>query len=380
MRILFLIHAIGVSGGAENNLLDLLPELKRQGIYCELICVCPPKKKAVLKAYCDQITEKGIKSTLFTASSKIAFVFAAHKVARYMRSNDFHIINSHLINSDLIAVLVKKLYFKKLIILSTKHGYEEEYLVQYGLGNKKIRQNLYYYITKMVMRGIDHNLTISNAVAEMYYHLRLGKSKMKYIHHGISPLPMNVKQVYVEGDPKIIIVGRLSEMKGHTYLINALPTVIKQFPQLKLLVLGEGALQENLKNLAKSLNVHKHIEFVGFVTPAAYIPQCEVVVLPSLFEPFGLVYIESFASKIPVVAFDTQAANEIIEDNKTGILVHKIDAEALAEKIIYLLKSPEIRKKIIENAYNKYLTYYTAERMAKETVEWYKSVLSNVEK
>src|SRR4029077_10988312 len=109
--------------------------------------------------------------------------------------------------------------------------------------------------------------------------------------------------------------------------------------------------------------------------PGTYTWQCQLMILPSLFESFGLVYIESFALKIPVVAFDVEAGNQIIEDNETGILVTTKDSNELAEKIIYLLESPEERKRIIENAYAKYITYYNVERMAKETAEWYHSVL-----
>lgn len=375
MRILHLIYTTGIYG-AEKYLQTLLPELKKYDITCELMFICPKKNVSSIQKYCDEMNEKEIKTTLLPTTSQMSVLLTARTIFCYLKSNNIQIIHSHLFSADLIAVLIKKNYFKKLIVLSTKHGYEEEYLVHYGLGNKKIRRNFYYYITRWVIKRIDHNLAISNAVAEMYYHLRLTESKMKYVHHGISRRPLNIEQIYVEGDPKIIIIGRLSQMKGHEYLIKALPIIIQKFPQLKLIVLGEGALKEKLKDLAKSLNVYKHIEFAGFGDPGAYIPQCKVMVLPSLFEPFGLVYIESFASKIPVVAFDTQAANEIIEDKETGILVHRIDAKALSDKIIYLLDSPEIRNKIVENAYSKYLTYYTAGRMAKETSEWYKSVLS----
>lgn len=374
MRILHLIYTSGIYG-AEKYLHTLLPELKKYDIESHLLFICPKNSISSLQEYCDEMNEAGIKTTLLPTTSQMSFLLTARIIFRYLKSNNIQIVHSHLFSADFIAVFIKKLYFKKLIILSTKHGYEETYLVKYGLGNKKIPQNIYYHISRAVNNRIDYSFAVSRAISNMYELLKQGKSKMKYIHHGISPLPLYIKQAFVEGTPKLIIVGRLSEMKGHEYLINALPKVIKQFPQLKLIVLGEGALKEKLKNLAKSLTVQNHIEFVGFAAPGAYIPQCEVMVLPSLFEPFGLVYIESFASKIPVIAFDTQAANEIIEDNETGILVHKIEAEALAEKIIYLLKSPEIRKKIIENAYNKYVTYYIAGRMARETSEWYQSVL-----
>lgn len=374
MRILHLIYSSGIYG-AEKHLLDLLPGLKKYNIDCELLFICPEESIASLQKYCDEMNGQGIKTTLLPEKSK-NFVFqTVKKISRYLKSNHIQIVHSHLFSADLIAVLVKKIYFKNLVILSTKHGYEEKYLVQYGLGNKKIRYNFYYFISRAVIKRIDHNLAVSRALSEMYYSLKLQKNKMKYIHHGINLETYNEKKVQLKGEPKIIMVGRLCQIKGHTYLIQALPEIIKRFPELKLFLIGDGPLKDELINQATSLNVVNHIEFVGFAEPKTYSSQCQLMVLPSLFESFGLVYIESFALRIPVIAFDVEAGNQIIENNVTGILVPKGDIKILAEKIIYLLQFPVERNRIIENAYNKYLAYYNVERMAKETAEWYYSVL-----
>jgi glycosyltransferase involved in cell wall biosynthesis len=364
----------GVSG-AEKYLLDLLPALKKLGINCELICICPKENRISLLEYCSEMERNGIKTTLLTTASKISYINIAGKIAGYIKSNNIQAVHSHLFSADLITVLVKKIYFKHLITLSTKHGYEEEYLIQYGLGNKKIRHNLYYYITKYLINNTTHNLAVSHSLSRLYFHLRLGKKEMPYIHHGINVQPAVGKSIFINGNPKILMVGRLSVIKGHTYLIQALPEIIKKFPSIKVILVGDGPLKNDLINEATALQVIDHIKFAGFAKPGDYSQECQVMVLPSLFESFGLVYIESFALKIPVIAFDAEAGNEIIENNKTGILVPKKDIKALAEKIIYLLESPAESHRIVENAYNKYLTYYNAERMAKQTLEWYQSVL-----
>lgn len=373
MTILHLLYTQGVAG-AEKHLLDLLPELKKHDIDCELLCISSPKAVTRINEYCDQMSRKGIKTTLIIAKSKLSFLSVAKQISKYLKWHQIRIVHSHLFNADLIAVLVKKFYLKKLIILSTKHGYEEKYQLQIGLGNKKIRYNAYYFISRWMIKQIDHNLAVSHAISDLYYHLKFDKRRMKYVHHGID-IPLNGKRKPLKGNPKILIVGRLVQIKGHIYLIQALPAIIKRFPELKLIIAGEGPIKNQLVTQANNLNVLDHIEFVGFAAPQNYSSQCELAVLPSLFESFGLVYIESFALKIPVIAFDTQAANEIIEHNKTGILVKKEDVQALAEKIIYLLESPEERKRIAENAYQRFETYYNVGRMAKETVEWYHAVL-----
>jgi glycosyltransferase involved in cell wall biosynthesis len=365
--------------GAEKHLLDLLPELKKHDINCELLCISSPKSAASLEEYCAEMNRKGVKTTLITPKSKISFLSAAKKISQYLKLNKIHIVHSHLFNADLIAILIKKIYFKKLIVLSTKHGYEEKYLLQIGLGNRKIRYNVYYFISKWVIKQINHNLAVSRAISDVYYHLKFGKHRMKYVHHGIGVPSINEKRKPLNGNPKILMVGRLMQIKGHIYLIQALPEVIKKFPELKLILAGDGPIKDDLITISKNLDVLDHIEFVGFAAPQLYVSQCQLMVLPSLFESFGLVYIESFALKIPVIAFDAEAGNQIIENNETGILVLKRDSKALAEKIIFLLESPEERKRIAENAYKRFQTYYNVERMAKETIEWYRSILNQEE-
>ncbi|MBK7124096.1 MAG: glycosyltransferase [Chitinophagaceae bacterium] len=131
-------------------------------------------------------------------------------------------------------------------------------------------------------------------------------------------------------------------------------------PGTKLLVLGEGSEKDNCMQQVARLGLQNHVAFLGFKThPYSYISHSDVIILPSLFEPFGLVYIEALALKVPVVAFNTPAANEIIENNETGLLVDKGDHKALAEKIIYLLSNPAERNNIAERAYAKYKSHFT---------------------
>lgn len=374
LRILHLIYSSGIYG-AEKHLLDLLPALRRLNIHCELLFICPEKNAPELEEYCSHLDQLGVKATLATVTSKMSLFKVAWKISRYLKANNIPVVHSHLFSADLIAVSIKKFFSKDLVILSTKHGYEEEYLVQYGLGNKGIRYNLYYFLSRFIIKNIDHNVAVSDALANMYVALKLQNKKMQVIPHGIALSTGKKPQIKLYGAPRILMVGRLSEIKGHIYLIKALPDIVAIFPALKVYLLGEGELKAALQAEAKQHNVLSHLEFVGFDDPKGYASQCDVMVLPSLFESFGLVYIESFALQIPVIAFDVEAGNQIIENGETGILVPTRDSKILAEKIIYLLSSPDERNRLTESAYKKYLAYFTVERMADDTAVWYQSIL-----
>ncbi len=375
--MLKILHLIYTSGpfGAEKHLLQLLPELKKHDINCEVIFICPQKNIPEFKEYCKEMNELGIKITLLPVSSKLSLFARAYTVYKYLKNNQISFLHSHLFTADFIAVLIKKLYLPRVVLFSTKHGYEEEYLHQFGLGNQKIKYNFYYFIARLITKRIDHNVAVSKTLSQLYSYLNLVKCDMKYINHGIKPKSPDGNEISLPGHPKIMIVGRLSEIKGHTYLLKAMPQVIAKFPKIKLYILGIGPLRDKLYQEAKKLSILDHVEFAGLANPANYAKQCQVMVLPSLFESFGLVYIESFALKIPVISFDTVNGNCIIEDKKTGFLVPKEDVKSLALKIIFVLSEPEISKEVVETAYDKFITEYTVEKMSRETASWYRGII-----
>lgn len=376
MKILHLIYTHGVAG-AEKYLLDLLPGLKQYGIQCDVICVCPHAHQSKVQLYCNRLTEKGI-ATQLLPTSRINLLGVAKKINHYCQTNGIRIIHSHLFNSDVLAVAVKLFFNKKILLLSTKHGYKESYFIDNADSIGKINYNLYYFVTKFVIGRIDKNITISKAVADLYYNLKLTPQKMYFIHHGISVDKKIIKEKGVQyrvSTPQLIIAGRLTEIKGHAYLFDAMPEIIKAFPAMQLLVMGEGIEQEALEKKAAALGVQKHISFTGFQNnPYSYIEESDIIVLPSLYEPFGLVYIESFALKTPVIAFDVQACNEIIVHNENGILVPVKDSKRLASSIISLLHNPVERERLADNGYEKYVSYYNTERMIKDTAVFYKKI------
>lgn len=376
MKILHLIYTHGISG-AEKYLKHLLPGLKAYGIDCDLLVVCPKKASATLAGYCNELNGLGIKTTLLL-TSRAEILFTAKKVNSYLKEHKINILHAHLLNSDLIAALVKSFFYPGLFLISSKHGYQEKVLQQYEDGMQLRPNDLYYHITRYTLRKIDQNLAVSNGIAELFVNIGLAKTKYPFIHHGIAVDPFDQEAYRDEckkADPQLIIVGRIELFKGHRFLIDALPAVIDAFPGTKLLVLGEGSEKDNCMQQAAALGVQGQVEFLGFKPhPYSYISHSDIIILPSLFEPFGLVYIEAFALKTPVVAFNTPAANEIIENKETGLLVDKGDHKALAEKIIYLLRNPEERKKIAEKAHKKYLDNFTTTVMIEKTAAWYRAL------
>ncbi len=378
MKILHLIYSEQVAG-AEKYLLNLLPGLQTEGIDCDLICVSPAKHKYKFIALCDELNKKGVKTTLMTGG-KFNFLSVAKRVSEYLKKNNINYLHTHLFKSDLLAVMLKKIFNKKIFLISTKHGYQEKYLSDYAVKKKKISYNTYYFISKYLAHHINEHVTISKAMSDLYFDLKIIPRRMKYIYHGINvavPFSTGHREEFRIARPQLVIAGRVEEIKGHKYLFDAMPAIIDKFPDVKLLVIGNGTQKEFLLSKTASLGIEKNISFLGFLeNPYPYIAHSDIIVLPSLFEPFGLVYIEAFALKTPVIAFDVPASNEIIRDDETGLLVPLANSEILAEKIIYLLQNPEERNRLAEKGYAAYTGYYNTNRMVKDTADWYRSIIS----
>lgn len=382
MKIAQLIYTNGIAG-AEKYLMHLLPPLKQYEIDCHLILICSAGAQKQLSTYCERMNQAGIPATLFV-TSRIGFLQTAGKINRYLKTHNIHYLHSHLLNTDVLATLVKFCFNRKILLISTKHGYQESILkkvkdvADVSLIKKMASKQLYYYVTRFIVKRANYNYAVSKAIARLYYNLGLSKQEMPFIHHGITitqPLQTAEACTYRLAPRQLVIVGRLEEYKGHRYLLEAMPLVINKFTDCKLLVIGIGAEQKILQDLVKTLKIDEHVLFMGFQTdPYSYVKNSDVVILPSLFEPFGLVYIEAFALQTPVIAFDTAAGNEIMENNTTALLVPAADSKSLADKIIYLLENPAAARAITERAFIKYKEKFSTETMVKATASFYHKI------
>lgn len=380
MKIAHLIYTEGVSG-AEKHLKHLLPGLKAHDIFCEVIIVCPSFCLNSLQKFAEELQQLKIPTYIIVANRGVA-LSTLKKIYKYLKEKEISVLHSHLLRSDLLATFVKIFFLKKLFIFSTKHGYKESILMDHLNGLKKIKRNLVYLITLFTLNYINQNISISKYISRFYIDLGLTKRYFPVIYHGLNmPCEKNNnknERDYTKIHPKIIIVGRLETIKGHCYALSAIKIVQNTFEDVELLMLGVGSIQQTLEAQIKKLNLEKNVSFLGFKNnPYQYISDADIIIIPSLAEPFGLVFIEAMGLKTPVVAFDVPAGNEIIEHNETGILVEKGNIEGMALGIIDLLKDNNLRQTIAQNAYKVFTKLYTKETMVANTAIFYKDSLQS---
>jgi glycosyltransferase involved in cell wall biosynthesis len=171
-----------------------------------------------------------------------------------------------------------------------------------------------------------------------------------------------------ERGPVLVVVARLTEQKGHRYLLRALPALLAQWPRLTCLFVGEGPCHESLQQAAEQSGVRQACRFVGATEAVTeFYAAADVVVLPSLSEGFPFVVLEALAMGKPVVATRVNGVPEIIEDGRTGLLVEPRDAAALEQAIARMLRQPEEAARMALAGQAAVAARFTAERMVRET-------------
>ena len=190
----------------------------------------------------------------------------------------------------------------------------------------------------------------------------------------------NVKNRFAHESERILLfVGRLVPEKGLDTLINALPMILAGGANVKLVVVGEGPQKEMYQAMANDYGLHEKVLFAGYIddwTLRALYRVADVTVVPSKFEPFGIVALEAMAAHCPLVTTTTGGLSEIVDDGGTGLKAQINDPPALAGAILRIVRDVGFRNYIVENAYRKCLWNYNWDKIAEWTSGVYDAVLN----
>lgn len=183
-------------------------------------------------------------------------------------------------------------------------------------------------------------------------------------------------------DQLIIFVGGLDDQhffKGLDILLKALIAVVEAAPTAKLMIIGEGNKRPEYEALAKGLGLASNIIFTGWIDNnqlPAYYNLGDILVLPSTAktESFGLVIAEAQACGLPAVVSNWPGSRLTIDNTRTGLLVEPNNPIALAEKLIFLLKNPDLMKKMGEAAVKRVKEKYAWSNVIKKIDQLYRSL------
>lgn len=245
--------------------------------------------------------------------------------------------------------------------------------IEYGRLENVFKRN--FYIPKIVYRLLNNIpfkviVPTKNTMGSLITDARVSLAKIACVPLGISftQFTSTETQIPFSKEKKALFIGNVSRLtteKGQDYLIKAMKYVVKQIPNARLLLVGDGPDKNNYQKLVSELGLEKYVTITGFVNNLTdYYSVMDIFVFPTVWdlEGFGLVVPEAMSHKLPVVASNLGPVPEIVDDERTGILVKPKDEKALAKAIIDLANNFSKRKKMGEEGYKKVLEYFTLEK------------------
>ena len=190
-----------------------------------------------------------------------------------------------------------------------------------------------------------------------------------------------LRHQFAQPNEKIVYyVGRITHEKGVFVLINAAPRVINSLnSQVKFIIIGSGDL-DPLKRQAWNLGIAHKVLFTGFMADQELIKFqtiADCAVFPSLYEPFGIVALESFAAQVPVVVSNAGGLPEVVSDGETGIVTQANNSESLANGIIKILKNSDYARQLAAAALHTLQARFAWEPLAVQTIAIYQTLLAD---
>ncbi|MBP2323543.1 glycogen(starch) synthase [Kibdelosporangium banguiense] len=232
----------------------------------------------------------------------------------------------------------------------------------------------------------DALVTCSAAMrAETAHLFDLNLDGITVIHNGIAPRSWRVPAATVrathqrhnpEGGPMLLFFGRLEWEKGVQDLIAALPRVRRSHPGTRLVVAGKGRHGPELVEDARRARVRRSVDFVGHLTDrqlVAALAAADVVVLPSRYEPFGIVALEAAAAGAPLVASTAGGLGEVVIDGETGLSFAPGDIDGLTASVRSVLDDPAAARRRARAAKARLSSDFDWARIAAATAEVYRA-------
>ena len=183
----------------------------------------------------------------------------------------------------------------------------------------------------------------------------------------------------MDNEKIILYVGRLVYEKGVQHLISAMPKILENYHDSKLVIAGKGGMIDELKSQVESMGLSNKVYFTGYLNQKEVqkMYKCaDVAVFPSTYEPFGIVALEAMLAGIPTVVSDIGGLNEIVEHGVNGMKSYTGNPHSIADSVLSLLFDPQLAMNVTKNAKNKVKDEFNWQKIAQDTHYIYELAIS----
>ncbi len=373
MRVAHIIKVTRISG-AERHLLLLLTGLRERGIDARLIILV--ERDTPMDDMMAEAREREIPVSRFVIRRDNDLLLL-WKLRGALREIQPDIVHTHLVHADLLGYFAAKASGLRRIVSSRHNGDQFRYRPRWRRINRRM------------WRRLDAGIAISEAIKRFTIEIEGAPAdKIAVVHYGIDFAWLSDDDIEaarhhlraalgVGADALLLgMVCRLVEQKGIPYALEALRRLRAQYPQAHLVIAGDGEKAAELRRLASALGIADRVHWLGWRSDAADLMAAfDVLLVPSLWEGFGLVLLEAMSRRVPVIASRVSAIPEVIVDGESGILIAPRDVDALTQAIARLLNDRALRKYMGLLGAARLEEHFSVERMISGTLAVYEQVL-----
>ncbi len=361
-RVVHIIKATGIAG-AEKHLLTLLPALDRERFEVRLMVLTEPRK--TVPELFSALQAADVTAERVTIRGHIDPTLAL-RLALRLRALVPALVHTHLMHADLYGTLAARMAGVPVVI-STRHN-----------DHPLRRRWPLSWLLRIINRHTDHFVAISERVRAFTIDAEHApESHVETVKYGLAP-EAETRSVYgraefgISGGPLLVCVARMTEQKGHRWLLPAFRAVVDEFPRATLLLVGDGPLRLQLEQLAAKLGLRERVRFAGWRKDvSALLSAADLFVLASEWEGFGLALLEAMAAALPIVATRVSAIPEVVLHAETGWLVASKNTAAFAAATISALRDPEQMGAFGHRGYARLQREFSVERMVVATERLY---------
>mgnify|MGYP001608529635 FL=1 len=361
------------TGGAELQMFLLAKFLNKDKFTPILGCSAYP----ALDRWCENFIKEGIKVIRMNVKHKHD---PRHyfQLCKIIKNENINLLHAHIWNPASCRYAFSAASSCKIPIITTEHDpFKLSFL-----------KNLF---KKSNLKKVKTIITVSKNNQKILQKLYPEhKKKIKVIHNGIDTVWWQSQLLrFTDEDRKkikeqlflarentliIISIAELHERKGLRYLIEAIPKIVKKFPNIKLVIVGEGPDRQNLEKLIEKLDIENHTILIGRQKEIPkLLKSSDIFVLPSRREAFGFVLLEAMITELPVIGSKVGGIPEII-NNKNGLMVESENSKKLTNVLLDLVSHPDKRQKLAQAGHKTVLEKFDAKKMAKEYEREYAAI------
>ncbi len=371
MRVLLFSDA-DVFAGTERHMFDLAKGLNAEGIETRIGSPTP----SILK---DRADSAGIGHVCIQKRGLIDRA-AIKQLVQLLKNKEIDIIHAHNGRTMLSAAIAVTLA-RTGKAAATQHFLDPDHAAKTG-----VKSMIYHSAHAWVSSRLSGYIAISDAVRDtMLSRKEAPPEKITVIHNGMYPVdilnqtpPAEVRaSLNIPSDHLLIVsAARLEQEKNIVTLISAVEQVRRKHPNVTCLIAGSGTLEGELKSQITNMNQEANIRLLGFREDAiSLIGACDLFVLPSVAEPFGLVLLEAMALGKPVIATDAGGPKEIVVSGSTGNLVPPSDPAAMATAIEHFIEHRSDLERMGKRGKERFNELFSAKTMSQRIAAFYEKIL-----